>query len=242
MFYSRLYLSDIATIKKYGDKFKFTHHRIKMQSGFELNKQSNRCKVHSEKLDNNISRAKAKIMEYGLCNDWDYFVTLTLDSKKYDRYNLQSYIKDLGQFLNNYNKRQLKDLPNIRYVLIPEQHDDGAWHLHGLISNLPESHLSINQNGYLDWKSYSDKFGYMSLGKIKSKEKVSRYITKYVSKDLSVRSKELNAKLYYCSKGLKTSILVIEGKPKTNIDYDFENDYVKIKWFDNFNDAFNSID
>jgi len=59
---------------------------------------------------------------------------------------------------------------------------------------------------------------------------------------LSVRSKELNAKLYYCSKGLKTSILVIEGKPKTNIDYDFENDYVKIKWFDNFNDAFNSID
>ncbi len=235
-------MPDVSTVKKYGNKYKLTYHNQKRQKGFEIDTNLNRGEINSEKLDCSISRTKAKIVEYGLCNNWDYFVTLTLSEGKYDRYNLKGYIKDLGKFLNNYNNRQLHDLPNIRYLFIPEQHKDGAWHIHGLISNLPESHLCLNSNGYMDWKPYSDKFGYMSLSKIKSNEGVSRYITKYIRKDLSVRDKELNAKLYYCSKGLKTAELLKEGYCSIqDFIFDYQNEHVKIKWFDDMETALNLI-
>ena len=61
--------------------------------------------INENKLENNLSRAKSKIFQYAMCNDFEYFVTLTLDSKKYDRYNLSKFIKDLGQMIRNNRKK-----------------------------------------------------------------------------------------------------------------------------------------
>ena len=71
---------------------------------------------NDEKLKNNICRARNKILEYVLCNDFVYFVTLTLKPDKFDRKNLQEFIKKLGKFINNYNNRKSA---NIKYLLIP---------------------------------------------------------------------------------------------------------------------------
>lgn len=173
-----------------------------------------------------------KVFEYSMCNRFDYFVTLTLDKNKYDRYNLNKFIKDLGQFIRDYRK---KYGVNIQYLLIPEQHQDGAWHMHGLIKGIPEEHLKLNSNGYKEWKAYTDKFGYMSIDNVRSQEAVSKYITKYISKTISIGKgvTEKNKKLYYASRGLKTAIKVKEGSINElaliNIPFDYENDYVKFK-------------
>lgn len=178
------------------------------------------------KLANNLSRARTRIFEYAICNKFEYFVTLTLSQER-DRYDLSGYIKDLGQMIRNY--RRLYDV-NIQYLLIPEQHVDGAWHMHGLIIGLPESHLRENKNGYLEWQYYTDRFGYMSIGKIKHHLAVSKYITKYISKNMKNTEIEKNKKLYYVSRGLNRPEKIKEGTLHSGkaeqVPWKYENDYI----------------
>lgn len=180
------------------------------------------------KLINNIIRAKSTVFEYSICNEFDYFITLTLDKNKLDRYDLDNYIKKLGQWMRDYRKKYKTD---IQYILIPEKHKDGAWHMHGLIKGIHESDIEKNKNGYLDWISYSKKFGYCSLGEIKDKIKVSKYITKYITKGLKNTVQEKNKKLYYCTRGLKKSEKIAEGLLPPGFEWNlkFENEYVKME-------------
>lgn len=225
---SAYYIHDVAILKKFNEgHYKLTvckSVRSKGSEGFTKKRG-----VNSKKLDNNISRAKSKVREYALCNDFDYFVTLTIDKDKYDRHDFKAYYKALGQFLLNYGKNHKS---KIRYVLIPEMHEDGAWHMHGLIGGVLDKHLEENSNGYLEWKQYTKKFGYMSLGVIKDKNKVASYITKYITKEMGNTVGELEASMYYCSKGLKCAEEIKRGTLfADNIPFDFVNDYVKIKTF-----------
>lgn len=222
-------------MKKYNDNYyKLTFHKTPLIApGFDLGMERiyNRD-VNEDKLSNNLIRAKMKVFEYAMCNQFDYFVTLTLDKEKYDRYNLGKYIKDLGQLIRDYRKKHGVD---IQYLLIPEEHKDGAWHMHGLIKGIPEEHLTLNQNGYKTWKAYSSKFGYMSIDNVRSQEAISKYITKYISKTLEVGGgvTEKNKKLYYATRGLNQAQKVKEGTLTScqleKIPFDFENDYIKSK-------------
>lgn len=197
---------------------------------------SSKCSVNDEKLLNNLIRAKTKVREYALCNDFEYFVTFTLDKNKYDRYNLPKFIKDLGQFIRNYRR---KYKANIQYILIPEQHKDGAWHMHGLFMGIKKEHLipfddipgvpdKLKNKGYYNFILYEKKFGFNSLGKIKDNNKVANYITKYITKDFG-KDIEMNCKSYYCSRGLKKPVEIKRGLLLSPIKYDFENEYVAIK-------------
>lgn len=222
-------------MKKYNENlYKLTQHKKSvLQKGFELGRKRI-VGVNTEKLDNNLSRAKAKIKEYGLCNDFEFFVTLTIDPKKYQRNNLKEYYKDLGQFLSNYKKNHGS---KIEYVLIPEYHkDEENFHMHGLFKGILPKHLAKNKYGYLDWEQYSKKFGFMSIDLIKDKDKVSSYITKYINKSMSETIKKLGAKSYYNSQGLKTAIEIKRGTLSANSIpkiYDYENDYIQSKIYKN---------
>lgn len=197
-------------------------------TGSILKKLDNLLNYRFKRYTNNLSRARNKIFEYCICNNFEYFVTLTIDEKKYDRFDLNKYYKDFSHFIRNY--RQYYNL-DIQYLFVPEQHKNGAWHMHGVIKGIPEKHFKINSNGFLDWEAYKNRFGYISLDKIKNNEACSVYMTKYITKDF-FKSTKINKynKLYYCSRGLKTAETVFRG----NIDFDllpepsFENQYVKI--------------
>lgn len=228
------------TLKKMGSRYKLTQCYLVLNKMFEYDRNcENRGKVNEEKLKNNISRAKSTVIELALCNPWEYFVTLTLDEKKYNRYNLDKYIKDLGQFIRDQRKKYKTD---IKYLIIPEQHKDGAWHMHGFLHGLTKSMLKENAHGYMDWRDYIKKFGYCSIGKIKFKEKASFYISKYISKDFSKGIKKLNAKMYYSSKGLKKSELIKEGLLNGQLSNpDYIGEYATIKWFDDADSALTYI-
>lgn len=225
-------------VKKYGDSYKVTICKNDVWSerqGNAKKEKNEKNEKNDNKLDNNISRAKGKVLEYAKCNDWDYFFTGTLDKKKQDRFDLQGYISDLGRFIRN---ERIRTGAEIRYILIPERHKNGAWHVHGYFYGIPSADIKKNEYGYFDWLRYSKRFGYCSLDKIKDKDKCDNYITKYISKDMGGQVIEKNKKLYYCSRGLNTAEIMHESYISEKLySPDFENDFVQIKWCKTFSEV-----
>ena len=230
--YSR-YITDYYNIKKYNDDiYKITYCKLPIKrAGFEDKANFKRSRdVNDSKLSNNVIRARTRVFDLAICNDFEYFITLTINKEKLDRYELKEYIKKLGQFIRDYRKKYEVD---IQYLLIPEKHKNGAWHMHGLIKGIPREHLYINENGYLDWENYKKRFGWCSIDKIKNKEAISKYITKYVRKsfdtDRGITEKE--SKLYYSSRGLERPQKKKEGTLSRyqleKIPFSFDNEYVK---------------
>lgn len=169
------------------------------------------------KLAPAISRAKKVVLELALCNKWEWFGTFTLDKTKYDRYNLDKWYKDFTQWIRDQRK---KHSVSIRYVLVPELHQDGAWHMHGLLSDLPpctpftELRKSgwrlpnkLVDGGYWCWCSYHEKFGYNSLGPVRSAVGSAFYMADYVGEDFSGTSIPVGRHLYYACRGLNRSTL-----------------------------------
>lgn len=164
---------------------------------------------YDAKLNEAFCRAKSLVLQYALCNPWDYFFTGTLDKTKFNRYDLDEYQQKLSQFIRDKRKAYGTQ---VQYLLIPEHHEDGAWHIHGLLSGLPDGVLRrfrrpepwklVNSN-YMNWPDYQQKFGFCSLGPIKHPVATAFYITKYVSKELSLRGKEVGKHLYFHSRPLK---------------------------------------
>lgn len=200
------------------------------KGGLECGVHTEKCSVNDEKIRCNLSRAKSKVREYVLCNDWDYFCTLTLSPERYDRHNLKKYIHDLSRFIQNYN-RYCSDDEKVRYLFIPEMHKDGSWHLHGFIRGIRERDMYINSNGYTSWTQYDEKFGYLSFSKIADKGNCSKYALKYITKDSAKSVTELGNHIYYCSKGLNTSELLYRGKAELLCEWDYETEdgYCRIK-------------
>lgn len=221
-------LNNQYVLKKYNnDVYKLVYfNNPRLPCGFERESSftPNNITVNTEKLKNHISRARNMVFEYSLCNEFDYFLTLTLDPRKYDRYNLKKFIKDLGQWLRDMRKKTKK---NIQYLLIPEMHKDGAWHIHGLIKGIciddleefskkdviPKKIKRLIDNGRViyDWLPYSKKFGYCTLEEVKNLEAISKYITKYINKDIEISVTDRHKKSYYCSRGLKKAEMIKKG-------------------------------
>lgn len=231
-----VYVDDLTGIEYYDYEYSEKEHEIIK-------------KENPEKLANSISRSRSTIYELALCNDWDYFCTFTIDKTKYDRYDLKKWHKDFTQKIRDLNK---KYKCKIQYLLIPEQHKDGAWHMHGFLSGMPDQELRafgreeklplyildkvIRGEEIYSWITYQNKFGFCDIEPIKDINKASAYITKYVSKSLAESITELNAHTYYASKGLKRAEEVQRGfltnDEQYGIKFEFENDYIKIHWMD----------
>lgn len=74
-------------------------------------------------------RARSKLRRLALSNEFSHFVTLTLDPAKIDRCDPVSVQRALSTWLSNMVQRH-----GLKYVIVPEQHKDGAWHFHGLFA------------------------------------------------------------------------------------------------------------
>lgn len=188
-------------------KFKNTEVPLKIERG--------ECTHYDSKLDNSISRTKRLLLEKALCNPWDWFCTLTIDKRKYDRHNLGTYYSALSQWLRDYRKKGYR----IQYLLVPELHKDDAWHIHGFFHGLPQlqSFRSLRELGhkvpdylvysdFYNWPEYQQKFGFCSFGRIKSPVRSAFYISKYITKDHASMVTSLNAKMFYSSQGLNKAM------------------------------------
>lgn len=247
------YEKNITVIKRYNDDYyKLVTFNSLRVDGVELPSDHNKAKKGSTndiKLLNNISRARSTIFELAMCNDWDFFITLTLSEDKLsklklNRFDLRSFYKFFSNWVNHYNQ---KNGCKVKYLLVPEQHKNGAWHFHGFVSGIPSYDLkafSIDDHlptyirdkismGYslYNWIPYYEKFGFNDFELITDQERCSSYVTKYISKELYRTINNLGYHCYYCSQGLKRADKILKQKVvfDSDFEYDFSNDYVSVK-------------
>lgn len=214
---------------------------------------------NSERLSASISRTKSKIFELAMCNEFTFFCTFTMDADKVkDRFDLDNLQSSFSQFIRNLNRGREE---KIKYLLIPERHKNGAWHLHGLIEGLQIGEdlrkftlneylpyrirkMLINGENVYNWDKYSSKYGFFTATKVKNKQAAASYICKYITKEVAKQGREMGRHLYFASQGLKRRETIIHNSvdvsgevvrcPFGDNEWDFENDYVKIKWVDPF--------
>ena len=188
-------------------------------SGFEELKKLGTFDYNSDEVQRcSLSRTKRMIREIALCNDFKYFVTLTVDSQMADRYSLDDVQNKLKKIL----KKIKRNYNNFKYIFITEKHKDGAFHFHGLCTMFDD--LYLNDNGYYSSSILSNELGFNSFSPIKDYSKCCNYITKYITKDCIKNS---HNQVYICSRGLKHA-----SKEEFNyIDFkpSFENDFCCIK-------------
>lgn len=258
----REYKYDQTLLKVFGDgeskKIKLVRMNCLKTSGLEIDKkiQVERGKQNDSKITESILRSKSKIFELAYCNPWDWFFTGTINPNKQDRTDLELFHKQLTQWLRNYNR--IHSL-NIKFLFVPEKHKDGkSWHVHGFIYGLPVEHLTqfqvgdkmgkgladkvLNGDIVYNWKAYFNRFGFCDLEPIRNHEAVSKYVTKYINKELASSVTELNAHTYYHSRGLKFA----ELKRKGTMIWDdivptFENDYCSVVWLDHTEELYNTL-
>lgn len=85
--------------------------------------------AEGEDLLRSMRRARSKLRRLALANEFSYFVTLTLDKDRIDRYDPKAIMKQVNRWLDNMVRRH-----GLRYILVPERHKDGAIHFHGFFA------------------------------------------------------------------------------------------------------------
>lgn len=155
--------------------------------------------------------------------EWRYFVTLTYDAQKVDRYDFDICMKKANKWFMNQRNRYAKDL---QYLFVPEQHKDGAWHIHGLIAQCDGMKFTDStkrtRKGQVIYNLDGWKNGWSTAVQIADKQedvmKVSTYITKYITKDLCRNTK--GKRRYYRSQNIPKPIETVELiEGNTDIDY-----------------------
>ena len=194
----------------------------------------------------NVMRSRKTLDELGNCNRWDCFVTFTIDPQKFDSFDLSGFYKKFSKWINNY--KRLHDC-KFGYVFVPELHQSGAWHLHGLIKDLPFSFFTqydlMNYYPYTDvklpkyirdrllsgetlyyWQPYVERFGWCVIEPLRSAERASSYIAKYIGKGFASDDRFKNVQMIKSSVGLKRAVKLKKGftsirdvKPSFDCDY-----------------------
>lgn len=137
--------------------------------------------MSNEVRNDSMKRAKERIFDIAMCNQFDYFITWTLNPELINRYDAKEVSQKLKKFLNNRVQRN-----GARYLVIPEHHKDGAIHMHGLLSGDFDMVDSGHQtkDGKVIWNMPQWSLGYSTaIGLDGSQLAVSKYITKYVTKE-----------------------------------------------------------
>lgn len=108
------------------------------EAGWEAAEQPERAKpapreagvkAEGADMERSMRRARAKLRRLALANQFEWFATLTLDPAKIDRYDPAVITKALSTWCDNMVRRH-----GLRYILVPELHQDGAIHFHGFLA------------------------------------------------------------------------------------------------------------
>ena len=153
--------------------------------------------VHS--LQSSGNRSKACVYDIARSNRWDWFLTFTFSPEKVERENYSDCQRKLTTWLNNIRKRVS---PNMKYLVVPEEHRKGGWHFHGLFADCPE--LTFQDSGHRDssgrqiYNLLDYKLGFTTATRVSDSGKAAGYLTKYITKSLTFQT--AGKKRYWASR------------------------------------------
>jgi len=145
-----------------------------------------------------LIRSKVKITDYVLSNEFDLFCTFTYDPQKVDSFDVEQAKLKMSTWLKNARKIS----PDLKYIIVAEQHKSGRIHFHALFGNYLGVLVSAqrSKNGREIYNISNWRFGFSTATYIANKEKVSSYVQKYITKDML---KFGNKKRYWASRNLR---------------------------------------
>lgn len=163
--------------------------------------------------DRAVRRARAQVRDIALCTPFRFFVTLTLDGAKVDRYDIKAVTRKLNAWLDNQVRRR-----GLAYVLVPERHKDGAIHFHGFFNNAleavdsgtislpgskrprrprsaPERRRWLEQGGHVVYNLPGWSLGFTTAIELYGEyAKAVSYVCKYIGKD---QGEKIGGRWYY---------------------------------------------
>ena len=124
-----------------------------------------------------LKRARDKVYEICKANEFEYFITFTLDRSKIDRYDPKEILKKLNVWLSNGVSRKA-----FQYVLLPEYHKDKAIHFHGMFNGdlaLVDSG-KVTESGQPIYNADAWSYGFSTVIRFYgTKERCINYVLKY---------------------------------------------------------------
>ncbi len=172
------------------------------QSIEDSKQNANDTNKEIENRKRSTRRSKQGVYELARANSWTYFATFTFDDDKIDRYDYKLCKEKLSIWLRNTKRRKC---PSLEWLCVPEKHKDGAYHFHALLMGDIAPLIDFkgwNEEKYV-FKSY--RLGYSELECVRDTNRVSKYITKYISKDLLQGID--NARRYFYSSGVSKPVV-----------------------------------
>ena len=152
-------------------------------------------------IASSMNRTVNAVYHKARSNTWDWFVTLTFDPDLVDSFDYGLAVAKLSKWLNNLRRLS----PDIGYVMVPEKHKSGRYHFHGLFRDCDG--IDFVASGKTDHKGNpiynvgSYRLGWSTATRISDQSKVTKYIAKYISKDLCQVAS--GRKRYWCSRNLE---------------------------------------
>lgn len=152
-------------------------------------------------------RALNEVYDIARANEWDWFLTLTLSPERVDRWNYDECAAEVMRFADVLRKA------GNQYIIVPEQHQNGAWHFHALVigemklvaaTNWHTGALIFDKQGRQIFNVKNYKYGINTATAIGHSEKAAHYIAKYMTKKMDIpRGK----KRYWASKSLQRPVI-----------------------------------
>lgn len=186
------------SVKEYPDMIKIIIYREPMRIGERTSLKNRSKKASNKPSERSVYRTRAVLEDLCICNAFTLFCTFTFDPKRYNSKHLIFCRKYMNTWIHNCKKRHSKHL---QYLVVPELHKSGAIHFHALLKfydgGLKDS--GVKQHGRTVFNIPHWHFGFSTAVKIDNQEAVSRYIRKYITKDMLLLP---GKKRYFCSQDL----------------------------------------
>ena len=150
-----------------------------------------------ENLIRALRRARTKVVDYALCNDFEYFGTITISDDKFDTARPDLVLEALQAKFHVYQLRH----SDFKYLFTAEYGEKTKrLHFHILVSGIE---TFANEHGHTDCHLFRDNFGFCNIQKIGDTEADKLQSSLYCSKYISKQSIRIGHRYFYCSKGLK---------------------------------------
>ncbi|MGH2016914.1 rolling circle replication-associated protein [Aerococcus urinaeequi] len=179
-----------------------------------------------ESRKQNLYKTKNKLRDYARNNYFDKFWTLTFDPKKFGSSDNLRF-EEMQKFL----KRMTRKYGKFNYLAVPERHKSGAIHWH-MMTGYFEPKLIDSGKRYKEKTIFNCpewEYGFTNVQNVRSKKKISNYVSKYITKDLMDSPARRNKKKYWASRSLELpKTFGIKELLNLNIEPDFESDICKI--------------
>lgn len=198
----------------------------------------------AESLRVSYIRTVNSIYDIVRCNKWEWFFTFTFAPDKVkDRCDYTELSKVMSKWLSNVRTWKC---PDMVYLVVPEQHKNGAWHFHGLFKNCEG--LTMTDSGHKDSQSrviyniQDFKLGFTTATQVGDSAKACSYLVKYITKELCAATP--NMRRYWASKNCerpseefailggdyleKLQVLMADSKYFKSV----ENEFQKVTYFE----------